>query len=251
MKKGYLSLRSVSVKYDRKAVVSNLSIDLELGKFHVAMGPNGGGKTTVIRAVAGLVPYDGEISIDGIGHKKYLKSNSIGYLAQRGAQFYPFPITALEVVEMGRYRFKEPKSIRRKKALGFMKEVGMSEHASKPIDEMSGGQQQRVLIARALATESRLLLLDEPLTGMDPQAQSRFYDMVKNIKEHFGLTIVMSSHDTGFTTEYADNVFCINKGIVPHKSAARLLNETEISKLYGPNIKFVEHDHLPSEEDDV
>lgn len=251
MKKGCLALDSVSVRYDRKIVVSNVSIDLELARFHVIMGPNGGGKTTVIRAIAGLVPYEGRISIDGIEHKKYLRSNSIGYLAQRGAQFYSFPISAAEVVEMGRYRFRESKALRREKAMGFIEEVEMGEHASKPIDEMSGGQQQRILIARALATESKLLILDEPLTGMDPQSQSRFYEMIKNVKERFGLTIVMSSHDTGFTTEYADNVFCINKGLVPHKHAAKLLSEPKISKLYGPNIRFVEHDHLHSEEDDV
>ncbi len=247
----WLEIRDLSVVYDDKVAIHDVNVKLELGKFHVIMGPNGGGKTTLIKAIAGLVPYKGTIRIAGIDMKKYTKKNSLGYLAQRGAQFLSFPMSTLEVVEMGRYRFKERALIRKKKALDFLSEVGMQAHAQRPIGALSGGQQQRVLIARALATESKLIIMDEPLTGMDPKSQSSFFEMIEKIKEKYALTIIMSSHDVGFTTAYAENVFCINGTIVPHNEVVKLLNEPEIAKLYGPNFRLTKHFHLPMEEKDV
>lgn len=246
-----IKINSLSVRYDEFVVISNLSIILEDAKFHAIMGPNGGGKTTFIKALVGLLPYDGEIEIDGIDHRSYLKKNSIGYLAQRGSQFAQFPITVLEVVEMGRYRFKESRNMRKSKSFEYLKIFEMDEFAGKNINELSGGQQQRVLMARALATESKIFILDEPLTGMDPKAQSLFYSMIKRIKDEFKLTIIMASHDIGFISEYADNIICINREIVLHDKSAKIISCPEMSQLYGPKIGIVEHHHLDSEKDDV
>ncbi len=252
MNDGFLTIDSVTVRYDHYVAISKISTKLALGKFHVIMGPNGGGKTTLIKAIAGLVAYEGRIEMDGLDMKKYLKKHPIGYLAQRGAQFQSFPLTVYQVVEMGRYRFKESRMVRKEHVMRYLQEVKMTSLAKRPISELSGGQQQRVLIARALATESKLMIMDEPLTGMDPRSQSKFYEMIERIKEEHSLTIIMSSHDIGFTTAYAENVFCINKRLVPHSEAAKLLKEPEIRKLYGPNIHLVEHHHLSSgEEEDV
>lgn len=247
-----LALNSVTVRYDQKIAIFKVSLELEKGKLHVLMGPNGGGKTTLIRAAAGLIPYRGEIKIYGIDSREYLRRHAIGYLAQRGSTVYDFPMTALGIVEMGRYRFRESRESKREKAMEFLDEVDMAQYAHSPIGKLSGGQQQRVLIARALATESKLLLLDEPLTGMDPRSQSKFYDMLDSLKKKHELTILMSNHDVGFTTAYAENVMCINKELVPREQVARLFSEPEVEKLYGPNICLIEHHHLPSkEEDDV
>jgi zinc transport system ATP-binding protein len=246
-----IEMDSVTVRYYDRKIVSNISVTIDDGKFHVIMGPNGGGKTTLMKALVGLLPYEGKIKIDGIDHKKYIKDHSIGYLAQRGTQFSSFPIPAIEVVEMGRYRFKDSRKMRKNKAYDFLKIIGMEKFANKRIDEMSGGQQQRILMARALATESKILVLDEPLTGMDPQAQSMFYEMIKNIKENFALTVIMSSHDVGFVSEYADNILCINGVLIPHGKAAKVLSSEDIAQLYGLNIGIVEHHHLHSDKDDV
>ena len=246
-----LDIESLTVAYEGKAAIQNVNLKLELGKFHVVMGPNGGGKTTLIKAIAGLVPYSGKITINGMDMRKYRKLHSIGYLAQRGSQFCDLPLSAVEVVEMGRYRFKESSKERRRKALQFLQEVKMTPHANRPIRDLSGGQQQRVLVARALAVESHILLMDEPLTGMDPKSQSNFYEMIEKIKERHDLTIIMSSHDVGFTTAYAQNIFCINKKLVPHREVVKLLNEPEIVNMYGANFRLAKHFHLPSEEDDV
>ncbi len=244
-----LILDSVSVRYGEKEAIANVSMKLEKGKLHVLMGPNGGGKTTLIRAIAGLVPFKGKIKIYGIESHEYLKRHSIGYLAQRGETVYDFPMTAIEVVEMGRYGTKESRKLRREKAMKFLEEVNMETYAHVPIGELSGGQQQRVLLARALATESKLMLLDEPLTGMDSRAQSRFYRMLNSLRARHALTILIASHDMGFTTAYAENIMCINKTMVSRECIAKLLAEPEIKELYGPNIHLVKHYHLPQEED--
>ncbi len=244
-----IKIDSLIVRYDNFQALSIPALVIEDGKFHVIMGPNGGGKTTFIKALVGLLPYQGRIEIDGMDHKRYLKKNSIGYLAQRGSQFSQFPITVLEVVEMGRYRFKEPAHIRKEKAFEFLKIFEMEKFSSKIINELSGGQQQRVLMARSLATESKILILDEPLTGMDPKAQSLFYDMVKRVKDNFKLTVIMSSHDVGFISEYADNIICINRELIPHDKSARVLTCTEVSQLYGPKIGVVDHHHLSGKDD--
>ncbi len=237
----------LTVRYDGRIAISKISVTFDDGKFHFVMGPNGGGKTTLVRAIVGFLPYEGKIEIDGVEHSKYLKKNSIGYLAQRGFQFFSFPMTAIEVVEMGRYRFKENISERRRSAMRFLKALEMDEFWNKRIDEMSGGQQQRVLMARALATESKILVLDEPLTGIDSKAQSLFYDMIERIKEKFQLTVIMTTHDVGFVSKYADDVLYINKEIVPHDKAEKVLSDAEIELLYGPKMEIADR-HLTKNE---
>ena len=239
-----LEVRDLTVRYGDIVAIRDVSFSLEKGKFYTIVGPNGGGKSTLVKTIVGIIDdYDGEIRIFGKDRDEYLKQKLIGYVPQIGGTS-KFPIRVIDVVLMGlfrerRFRYKDHHY---KKALKTLELLGMDEFESRLIHELSGGQRQRVMIARALVSDPEVLIMDEPTVGLDRESQSKFYELVRNLKDS-GITVIVVTHDVGFVSEYSDAILCINRKLVVHATDITGLPARFFTKLYGYGVKTVVHDH--------
>jgi zinc transport system ATP-binding protein len=235
-----VELRGVSFSYTGEPVLQGVSFEVLPGEFVSAVGPNGGGKTTLLRLVLGTVhPDAGEVRVFG-GPPERARGR-VGYVPQY-ARFDPlFPVTVLDVVRMGRvgnfvagpYRRED-----REAAEEALATVGLSELRRRPFATLSGGERQRVLIARALATHPELLLLDEPTASVDRAATAKLYDLLVELARR--LTILLVSHDTGVVSKFVSGVLCVNRTVAKHP-VSRLTGEM-LSELYGADIALVRHE---------
>lgn len=190
-----IKCKNVSLAYDGVTVVKNLNFEVNKSDYLCIIGENGSGKSTIVKALLGLITTEsGKIEFsDG------LKQNEIGYLPQRSSVQKDFPATVSEVVLSGCLNSSKPFSVfytkeQKKKADENMEKLQISDIKNRSFREISGGQQQRVLLARALCATKSLLLLDEPMTGLDPVVTNEFYSIIKHLNVE-GITIVMVSHD--------------------------------------------------------
>ncbi len=242
-----IDINNLTVKLNNREVLTNITMSLDEGRFLGIVGPNGGGKTTFLRVVLGLVkPASGEIRIFGKLPEEILKTGSIfGYLPQTFKVSPDFPVRVIDVVMMGRYgragmlRWLKEKD--KRKAMEYLSVMGIEKLKDVQFGELSGGQQQRASIARALAGEPRILLLDEPSTGIDVIGQGDFYHLMKGLQKRFNLTILMVSHDIGTIPAYIDEIACLNYTLHYHGNPVGALNETVLTTLYGKNIDVLQH----------
>ncbi len=196
---------NVSLGYDGKAVTEGLNLNINAGEYWCVVGENGVGKSTFIKTLLGLIkPVSGEIKFsDG------LKSTEIGYLPQQTAVQRDFPASVREIVlsgclgGMGRRPFYS--ASQKALANGNMEKLGISDLARRCYRELSGGQQQRVLLARALCATKSLLLLDEPVAGLDPVGAREMYELTKSLNDE-GITVIMVSHDIASAVKYASHI---------------------------------------------
>lgn len=200
-----ITCRDVALGYDAGAVVSGLNFSVEAGAYLCIVGENGSGKSTLIKGLLHLKsPLSGTIEIgDG------LRGNEIGYLPQQSAAQKDFPAGVLEVVLSGRQSARGLKPFYSKRdrqiAQENLERLGIENLKKRCYRELSGGQQQRVLLARALCATEKLLLLDEPVTGLDPLATQEFYDLLRALNAQ-GLTVIMVSHDVRSAALYATHI---------------------------------------------
>jgi zinc transport system ATP-binding protein len=237
-------LEDVWVRYDGVAVLEGVNLAIEQNDFLGIIGPNGGGKTTLLKVVLGLVkPSRGRVSV--MGSAPEASRNDIGYISQHSLFDRDFPISVWDVVLMGRLgrtgllrRYgKEDKS----KAESALHTVGMLDHRERQIGKLSGGEQQRVFIARALVTEPRLLLLDEPTASVDPAMQTEFYELLEDLKER--MAIVLVSHDISAVSVYVGKIACLNRELFYHGSkeiAPEILEAT-----YKCPVQMIAHGTVP------
>lgn len=208
-----ITLADVTIAFEGVVAVENVSFHIDRGDYLVVVGENGSGKSTLMRAMLGLVsPKSGVISYgDG------LKKNQIGYLPQQTAAQRDFPASVEEVVLSGCvnrlgssffYRHSQ-----REKAEEKMRMLDILHLKEKSYRALSGGQQQRVLLARALCATDSLLILDEPVTGLDPATTAEFYTLIHKLNRDHGVSIVMVSHDIRGATKHANRVLVVDKGI--------------------------------------
>jgi ABC-type Mn2+/Zn2+ transport system ATPase subunit len=189
-----VTLRDVSLGYDRRPVLEHVTLSIERGEFLALLGPNGAGKTTLLRGILGLIP-----TIAGRIHFGFDRSASPpGYVPQRDVLDPIFPLSAFEVVLMGTYAKLPPlwpagRRLRRL-AAQCLDHVGLAELADQPFWSLSGGQKQRVLIARALAVEPEIMLLDEPTSGVDLEAEATIIRLLTQLNTEHGLTVVLVTH---------------------------------------------------------
>ena len=208
-----LTCRNLSVGYDGKAVLENLNFSVESGEYLCMVGENGSGKSTLMKTLLGLQqPLSGQI-LQGDG----LQKNEIGYLPQQTVVQKDFPASVREIVLsgcQGRCGWR-PFYNRAEKAFAeeTLKKLRIDDLASRCYRELSGGQQQRVLLARALCATRKLLLLDEPVTGLDPKATAELYALIERLNREDKITVLMISHDIEAALRYADHILHIGQQV--------------------------------------
>lgn len=231
-----VKFEGVDLGYGRRVVLSGLNFSVEEGDFLGIVGPNGAGKTTLLKAICGILkPLKGRIvRREGV---------RFGYVPQRGEVDEAFPLTVFEVVLMGRYGLLGP--IRRpsrkdtERAVRALDMVGIGHLARRPYRELSGGQKQRALIARALAAEPDVLLLDEPTSDMDVASQKAVLDFIKQLHEG-GMTILLVSHVLEIVANYAEKIAIIGEGRLHIGSREEILTPERLSSLYGVEVEVGE-----------
>lgn len=203
--------REVSLGYDGVTVCEHLNFQVNSGDYLCIVGNNGSGKSTLMKALLGLKePDSGEIEW---GEKA--RRGSIGYLPQQSEHQRDFPATAIEVVlsgcigGMGKAPFygKHNRSLAKEN----MKKLGISELSAKPYSSLSGGQQQRVMLARALCAAKDIILLDEPVSGLDPASTVEMYELIRRLNRESGMTVIMITHDVDAAIRYADSVLYVGE----------------------------------------
>ena len=201
-----LECENVSLAYEGRTIVSDLNFTVEKGDYLCIVGENGSGKTTLMKTLLGLkAPSDGEIIFaNGISYK------NIGYLPQQSTLQREFPATVREIVLsgfLGKCGFRPFYSREeKKKAFENMKKLGISELSSRCYRELSGGQQQRVLLSRALCATSDMLLLDEPVAGLDPKVSGEMYALIEDLNKNEKITVIMISHDIYSAVKYSSHI---------------------------------------------
>ena len=234
-----VTIKNLSFAYNSFYILKNVNINIKEREIITIVGPNGGGKTTLLRLILGLLkPLTGTILING--HTPEKQRKKLGYVPQYTYFDRKFPITVFEVVLMSRIKafgFYTKKD--REIAHNALKEVGLSDLRNEPFFNLSGGQAQRVLIARALSTETEIMLLDEPTANIDPILGKHLNSLLLKLNKR--ITILLVTHDVGFVTNITQRVFCVNKTVVEHPIED--LKDDTISSAYSSGIKLVRHDH--------
>ena len=244
-----IQARQLSFNFSNDDVLSDVDFKIQEGEFVGIIGPNGSGKTTLLRLMLGLLQTQkGEILLFGEKAKVGKNAKKIGYIPQKVTQFETrFPITVEEVVRLGRTNqkgfFQKLNKFDEKIVTDALKTVDLIPYRHRLISELSGGLQQRAFIAKALAGEPKLLILDEPTVGIDIDSQEKFYELLTKLNKEHHLTIVLVSHDIDVVLNEVSSVLCLNKTLIYHGNPKTFLKEEYIEKLYGKNRKLVIHNH--------
>ena len=233
-----LEVKGLSVSYGRGPVVNKMSFALDKGDLVGIVGPNGAGKSSLIKAMVGaLTPDEGSIRVGGDSGKK--ATRRITYVPQRGEVDWDFPVTVEDVVTQGRYgkvgllgRFGAEDRRLIAEAIDL---VGIGELKSRQIGELSGGQQQRVFLARALAQQGDIYLLDEPLVGVDAATESAIVEVLRNLGDA-GKTVMVVHHDLSTAREYFDKILLMNKERIAFGPVDEVFTPQLLQKTYGGRL---------------
>ncbi|MGN1095993.1 MAG: metal ABC transporter ATP-binding protein [Eubacteriales bacterium] len=226
-----LKCENVSLSYDGRVVTENINFTLEEGDYLCVLGENGSGKTTLINAILGLKKVAGGKIEYGNG----VCAKNIGYLPQKHSSNTDFPASVREIIRTGflgkRGFLPYYSSSERRRADELMEKLGIMELSKRAFSELSGGQQKRVLLARALCSAEKLLILDEPTASLDPVVTEELYDITKKLNSEGGISVIMVSHDVSAATKYANRVLHIKHEQLFFGSTKDYL-ETELAKAY-------------------
>jgi zinc transport system ATP-binding protein len=220
-----------------RPAVEDVSFTLEEGHIAILIGPNGSGKSTVLRAILGLVPFEGEVRI--FGRPVRATYREVGYVPQRLAFDQTLPVTTREAIRMplGGARDRTASAT----AQHFVEVLGIGPYLDKPLGALSGGQLKRALIARAMVTSPRLLLLDEPEAGIDVGGEETLYGLLDQLVTHHHLTALICSHELDLVYRYADRVLCLNRRLQCTGPPGEVLTAETLAKLYGPVSTLYRH----------
>lgn len=226
--KPILQVDNLTVSYNGSHALEGVSLSVHTGERVAIVGPNGAGKSTLFKALIGLLhPKTGSVRTNGA---------EIGYVTQRSAVDWSFPVTVHDVVMMGRIakmgwlRWQRPRD--REIVQRCLAQVGMSDHAGRQIGELSGGQQQRVFIARALAQEATILLMDEPFSGVDSPSQEVILEILQRLQDQ-GVTALVSTHDLNLAVERFDRLALLNRQLIAYGPPREAITPETLAAAYG------------------
>ncbi len=236
-----IEIDKLSYAYSGSLVLDNISFSINEGDLLGMIGPNGAGKTTLFSCMLGLLGgYTGTIKIFGQDIKNDGKAlKSIGYIPQRKTIEQNFPATVEEIVSLGITSGK----ISKNKINSALDTVGLLDQKDRRVGELSGGQQQRVLIAKAIVNDPKLLILDEPATGIDLETQNKFYALLKKLNQEKKITIIWASHDLDAVNRTASSVACINRSMFFHGKTHEFFENPDLLKAYSES-SMQAHMHL-------
>jgi len=227
-----LKIDDVTVSYNGDPALDRVSMVINAGERVAVVGPNGAGKSTLFRAITGLAPIShGHVHLDLTG-----KRTEIGYLTQRSVVDWRFPVTVYDVVMMGRIgkigwlRWHQPAD--REAVQNSLAQVGMADFADRQIGQLSGGQQQRVFIARALAQEAEILLMDEPFTGVDLPSQEGILEIIDDLSRR-GIAVIVSTHNLTLAVERFDRMALLNHRLVAYGPPQTIIDSETLAEAFG------------------
>lgn len=236
-----LDIRHLTVYYHQNEALHDVSVTINPGEQIAIVGPNGAGKSTLLKAIAGLQPItSGEIRYFG---QKRVAPNEIAYVPQRLQIDWRFPVSVSDVVLMGRVGriglFRRPSHYDRQLAQRALERVGLAAFANRQIGQLSGGQQQRVFLARALAQEARLLLMDEPLVGLDVPSQDEIFRTLATLRQE-GVTVLTALHDLQQAARYFDRVMLLNRRLITCAPAREAFTAAHLVATYGGHLHLAQ-----------
>lgn len=237
-----ISLKDVSVHYDDTIALERVSLDIYPDDFLGVIGPNGGGKTTLVKAILGTIPHSGEVIYSPIiiehGHRL------IGYLPQQAEFDRSFPISVIEVVMSGLQAekgfMKRYTATDRRRAMELLEMAGIDAIADRQISEISGGQMQRALLCRAVILNPKILILDEPTNFVDNRFENELYSLLRRLNEQ--MAIIMVSHDIGTITSVVKSIVCVNRLV--HRHDSNIITAEQLDNYQCP-IQIISHGHVP------
>lgn len=233
-----MAIRGMTVSYGQKPAIFSVDMTVQPGQMTAIIGPNGAGKSTLLKAALGiLTPLAGTTTI--YGRPVNAQRDRIAYVPQRASVDWDFPTRVIDVVLMGLYAqlglLGRVRAVHRAKANECLIRVGMQDFATRQIGQLSGGQQQRVFLARALAQDADLYLLDEPFAGVDAATEKAIISVLKSLRDE-GKTVVAVHHDLSTVVEYFDNVFLINTRRVAEGPVATTFTTQTLQDAYGGRL---------------
>lgn len=247
MSESVIEIENLWFSYSTEPVLEDISLTVERGDILGLIGPNGSGKTTLLKVILGVLePQRGVIRVFGQELRRFRERSRIGYVRQRSWDFERnFPASVEEIVRLGRVprlrwgRWTRADTEALERA---MRAVHIEELRQRPISELSGGQQQRVFLARVLAQEPEMLLLDEPTAAVDPHIEAEFYELLGRLNREHGLTIVLVSHDIEAIVTQVTKIACLNRKLLFCGTPQECLASDLLEKVYAGK-KLVQHRH--------
>lgn len=236
-----VKLAGVTAGYRRRIALEGASLQIPTGALVAVVGPNGSGKSTLLKLLLGLVaPWSGTVEV--LGQSPRAARARVGYVPQTEVGDWRFPATVGEVVMMGRYRriglFRRPGSADRAAVAAALARVGMADRARDQVGELSGGQRQRVFLARALVQEPELLLLDEPLAGVDAPTEHDVYALLRDLRGR-GVTVVVTTHNLSTVADQFDLALFLNRRLIAFGPPGEVFTEESLRATYGPRMTLV------------
>ncbi len=245
-----LDVRKVSARYNRRLALDEITFHLHAGELVAVVGPNGAGKSTLFKVVAGVLPpTSGEVNVYGSTPRAHV---CIAYIPQRSQVDWNFPVNVSDVVMMGRIArlgpLKWPKKRDWEHVQRALETVKLADLAKRQIGQLSGGQQQRMFIARALAQEAELMLMDEPFSGLDAPSQESILSLLDGLQRE-NVTVMVATHDLDQAAEYFDRIMLLNRRLIGFGPPEQVFQTEKLVEAYGGRLRSADGENVLAVDD--